>query len=139
MSRKSSKRGKARQQGGVSSRTRHQPITDLPTWLLAKIEDHKARWADGKCRTCMHAPTPTNGVQACMVAWKPDLVTCPGCSVLATVAKSNEENRRCDCCARVVADTEGDHLYSARVALAGIAYAFAVCAACRVHKMSRPA
>jgi hypothetical protein len=127
MSRKSSKRR------AVSSRTVRMKASEMPPWLLAKIEDHEARWKAGKCRTCMHAPSPTNGIQACMVAWKPDLVTCPGCSVLAVVGRGSQENLRCDRCARIVADTPDDHLYSAIARLRGMAYAYAWCTTCRVN------
>jgi hypothetical protein len=106
-------------------------VDDLPLWLRDKIETQCVAWRVGQLRHCDHNPRPDGRIPAHMCAWKPDLVTCPRCIHLATVARHSEAARRCDRCNRVTAGTDQDHVVSALVHLPRLTYGIAVCLSCR--------
>ena len=112
-------------------------VADMPEWLAMGIATRRAAWAAGALRTCMHNPTPAQ--VGYMVFWKPDLVCCnrPECSQLTLLPGDHEH--RCDCCGKTVANTDDDHLYAALIKLHDLCMAIAICAECRVHKMSASA
>jgi hypothetical protein len=108
---------------------RVKTIGDLPDWLQAKIRTQTQAWTDGTVRVCTHDPRP--GAPVYMVAWKPELVTCPQCTHLLLVVTDHDQANRCDCCRRVTAGTEEDHTYGAQATLGALTYSFAACSACR--------
>jgi hypothetical protein len=105
---------------------RFQTRDDLPSWLRTKLEAHIAMWESGRADTCLHSPTPTNGIPAHMAAWRSNLVTCPGCTHLATLRRGDPRIGQCDGCGQHTGDIKGG-----RVCLAGLSYAFEVCMTCR--------
>jgi hypothetical protein len=87
---------------------------------------------DGKARTCLHNPTPRNGMPVVMSAGKCGLVVCGLCTELVTAPSSQTvANLTCDGCGYVAANTAADHLVGGLAKLQGLTYVFAVCALCR--------
>ena len=115
-----------------------QRIEELPEWLRYKIEFDRATWTEGKAKTCLHNPSPRNGIPVVMVAGKHGLVVCGMCTELATAPSSRRvANLTCDGCGHVVADTAADHLVGGMAKLQGLTYIFAVCALCRGRMSQR--
>ena len=109
-----------------------QRVEDLPQWLRDKVEADRALWHEGKAKTCMHNPTPRNGMPVVMSAAKCGLGVCGLCTDLVTAPSSRHvANLTCDGCGHVVENTATDHLIGAMAKLQGLTYVFAVCSLCR--------
>jgi hypothetical protein len=110
---------------------RFQSRDDLPGWLRTLVDAHITLWETHRATTCMHSPTRGNAVPAHMAAWRPELVTCPGCTHLAVLRRDDPQVHACTCCRRITVGTEEDRTHGVLVHLPGITYALALCVACR--------
>src|SRR5690606_3745219 len=68
-------------------------------------------WSAGEMRSCTHNPSPGAPQPVYVFLWRPDLIVCQRCTMIAN-ALSEIEDRTCDGCGRVVAGTADDPMYT---------------------------
>ncbi|MET7705450.1 hypothetical protein [Micromonospora sp. NPDC005413] len=105
---------------------------DIPSWLRLGLLDTLTGWADGRASTCRHQPTPDRPQPVIAAAWKPGLVTCPGCVYLTALPRNSVRDRTCDACGRECAGPQhGDGIYPGMVQLGPLIYQYGTCGDCR--------
>lgn len=108
----------------------HAAIDD---WIRLPLLDTMAKWLQDRANTCIHHPTPLHPEPVWAAAWKPGFIVCTQCHWMLSVGvNGTDDDRRCDCCGRVVAGRDHDDpIWSSTVWINQLGYTFGACRDCQ--------
>jgi hypothetical protein len=106
------------------------PAAEVDEWIRFELLDTFITWAEGRGRTCTHAPDHRRPEPVFSAAWKPHLVVCARCMHLLDAV--GDMDKTCDRCGHICAGVDTDDpIYTSTVWFGALAHMFGTCESCR--------